>query len=262
MPFTPAHPLAVWPLMRWHRALRLDPICLVIGSMAPDFEYFIHGEQRGNFGHTLLGIPLWGVPVTLILSTVFHAVVKWPLLFVAPRWIAQRAIASVAKPWPGSWTIASLAGLVLSSAIGDMTHLVWDGFTHNDGFGERHFPVLGEIVRVPALGDMVVARVLQYGFSVIGLVAVTLWAWQALRTRPPREIAIAPRLWSRLVFVSWLVAGVAVVMFRVFRVIHATDPGSIVVSAISGLLAGTLCACIVLHTAGLRLRDSAAADPS
>src|SRR3954471_24303541 len=108
MPFTPAHPLAVWPFVRWHRWLRLDATCLAIGAMAPDFEYFIHGQQKGNFGHTLLGIPLWGVPATLILAALFHAIVKWPLLIVAPRWIAQRSIEAAARPWPASFRLAMI----------------------------------------------------------------------------------------------------------------------------------------------------------
>jgi hypothetical protein len=260
MPFTPAHPLAVFPFVHWRRWLHLDATCLVIGSMAPDFEYFIHGEQKGEFGHTLLGIPLWGVPVTLILAAIFHAVVKWPLLVVAPRWIARRSIESAARPWPAKWSVATILTVVISAAIGDVSHIVWDGFTHANGFGERNFPTLGTMVHVPGLGDMVIFRVLQYVFSVIGLFAVVIWALLSLRRRTPRDLAPMPRLWPRVIFYGITIAGVALVMLRALRILHATDPGSVVVSAISGMLAGTLVATVLLHARGLALEQSFKAD--
>ena len=97
MPFTASHPMAVLPVVG---RLRLDTTCLVIGAMAPDFEYFMNGRLLGSFGHTLIGIAAWGVPVTLISALVFHAILKWPLLAVAPRWFARRAASFAARPRP------------------------------------------------------------------------------------------------------------------------------------------------------------------
>lgn len=257
MPFTPAHPLAILPVARWRH---LDATCLVFGSMAPDFEYFMHGHQRGHFGHTLLGVALWGVPVTLILAAVFHGVVKWPLVLAAPSWVAKRVAAAAARPWPAKWSVGTIATLVISAALGDLTHIVWDGFTHANGWGERHFPALGDFVAVPVLGNMVVFRVLQYGFSVLGLLVLAWYLLRHLRRTPPIEIPTARRSVPRLVFAIAIAAGVALVMYRALHLLHVRDPGSIVVSFISGVLAGTLVASSIVSVRARQFREAASAD--
>src|ERR1700689_299366 len=133
MPFTFSHPMAVLPVLRvrW-----LDATCLVIGAMAPDFDYFIHGEQSGNFGHTLLGVAVFGVPITLIAAALFHGLVRDALLLVAPVTIARRGAIVARSP------AAPMIALVTSAVIGNLTHLAWDGFTHDRGWGVRWFPRL------------------------------------------------------------------------------------------------------------------------
>ena len=66
MPFTVAHVAAVLPAVRWAR--RLEPSCLVIGSMSPDFEYFVRGEQVSTISHTFVGLFAWCLPATLVLT--------------------------------------------------------------------------------------------------------------------------------------------------------------------------------------------------
>ena len=96
VPFTAAHPMAVLPLIG---RLRLDPTCLVIGSMAPDFEYFVRAGQMSTISHTWLGLVAWNLPVTLILAFAFHYLIKWPLVLIAPSPIARRAAVLASRPW-------------------------------------------------------------------------------------------------------------------------------------------------------------------
>jgi hypothetical protein len=63
MPFTFAHPVVVLPLGKiWGKLFSLTG--LVLGSMAPDFIYFIHFRPDSGYGHCiqgffLLNLPLW-----------------------------------------------------------------------------------------------------------------------------------------------------------------------------------------------------------
>ena len=240
--------MAVLPLLRRRG---LDATCLVIGAMAPDFQYFVHGQERGEFGHTLLGVWLWGVPVTLVVALLFHAFVKYPLWLVAPRAIAQRTAREAIAPWPARWSIGVAASLVASAAIGNYTHLAWDGLTHAAGWGEHLFPrQLDRWVTIPVVGGrMIVYRVLQYVSSLIGLAGVAWYAVFALARRPVVEIE-RRTAGPRLVFAACLAAGVAVLVARAVVILHATDPGSIVVAACSGLLAGTLVGSALVRAGG------------
>lgn len=57
MPFTLAHPAAVLPFWR----SRLHFPALLLGSVAPDFGYFLAGRPVSGAGHTLWGCGGWAV---------------------------------------------------------------------------------------------------------------------------------------------------------------------------------------------------------
>jgi hypothetical protein len=249
VPFTPAHVIAVVPAMRWHRALRLDPTCLVIGSMAPDFEYFTRGEMAGQFGHSFVGILAWGVPVTLVLAALHHALVKWPVLLAAPA----RLTPLLGGP-PPALSVPALASMVVSAALGDLTHVLWDGATHATGVFVTRIPALSVPYTVPVLGEMPLHRIVQHASTVVGLVVLTWVFARALRRAGPvREIGLS-RARARIAFTACIATGVALTLYRSHRM-HIVDPGSLIVAGISGLLAGTIVASVLARADGRRYRD-------
>ena len=247
--------MAVLPLLRRRgpRLVRsLDPTCLVIGAMAPDFEYFIHGvEQGGDFGHTQLGVWAWGVPVTLLVAVLFHYVVKQALWQIAPEKLARRTARAATASWPARWSVATIAMLVASAAIGNYTHLAWDGLTHAAGWAERLWPHrMDHWVRLPIIGyRMIFYRVLQYVSSVIGLAVLAWYSARTLARVQPVEVERRTR-GPRIVFAGCVLAGIAVLTVRGVVILHAVDPGNLVVAPLSGLLAGTLVASAIVRARG------------
>ena len=249
MPFTPAHVMAVIPALSWQRALRLDPTCLVIGSMAPDFEYFLRGEQAGQFAHTFVGIVGWGVPVTLVLAALYHAVVKWPVLLAAPA-----RLTSVLGGPPPPLSVPTIASMAVSAALGDLTHVLWDGATHATGVFVTRIPALTVRYTVPVIGEMPLHRIVQHTSTLVGLVGLMWVLARALRrTGPPRELAIS-RARTRIAFAACIATGMALTLYRSHRM-HIVDPGSLIVAMISGLLAGTIVASALARADGRRYRD-------
>jgi Domain of unknown function (DUF4184) len=253
MPFTAAHPMAVLPLLRWRRRLGLDATCLVIGSLVPDFEYFVRAEQISTISHTLRGLWRWDLPATLILAALVHLVMKWPMLLVAPPAVTRRVIAAVGAPWRARWGAAAVASCFASAVIGSATHLAWDSLTHAHGWGPRHVHALTTPLPVPLLGTMVVHRVLQHTSTVVGLVVLTVVVVRALRRAAPVAVPPLPRTAA-----CWLVAGcmtvAAVLTTARLVVIHRTDLGDLIVAVIAGVLAGALLASAILFGPGRRLQ--------
>lgn len=239
MPFTGAHPLAVAPLL-YVRRLPLDPTCLVIGTMAPDFEYFARVKLVSTIGHTLAGIALWCVPVTLLCAWLFHRVVKWPALRVAPAPIARRLAAFAERPWMPAWTARAIAILVVSAALGAATHLAWDGITHANMWGPRMFPWLKTPYELPVVGTMVLHRILQHGCTVVGLALLAVMVAHALRRVEPVDVETG----GRVAFVACVALASAGAYAKILRN-HETDIGSLVVGAVCGLLYGALLAGII-----------------
>lgn len=130
MPFTLSHPAAVVPLWIFFRRLPLS--ALVIGSLSPDFEYLVRLAPRGNHGHTPLGLFTFCLPSSLLVLFVFEALVRGPmanLLSLPPRFAARPSFTL-------RWTGRACVAIVLGAA----THLLWDGFTHGDGWMAAAIP--------------------------------------------------------------------------------------------------------------------------
>jgi hypothetical protein len=251
MPFTGAHPMAVLPLLRWRRTLGLDATCLVIGSMAPDVEYFVRGGSLGVISHTARGLVAWNLPVTLILGALLHAIVKWPLLLVAPAAISSRAVALVGGPWRERWGLAAVASCAISAVLGAASHIAWDSFTHADKWGTEHVRALTARVTVPLYGTTAVHRVLQYVSTVVGLIVLTVVVVRALRRAPARAIPALPRIRARIGFALGIAAGSALAFARIAAVDHL-DINTLVINAIDGVLGGVLVASALLYRAGRR----------
>src|SRR6185437_3635129 len=120
MPFTPAHAAAVIPFQR----TRLIPSALVIGCFSPDFEYFLRLAPKGGFGHTLAGLFLFDLPVSLLVLWLFHAYAKEPILTWLPAGVHRRLPSSTALS--SMRNACGIALISISILIGAATHLLWD----------------------------------------------------------------------------------------------------------------------------------------
>ena len=162
MPLTLSHPAAIVPFARQ----RLVLSALVVGSLSPDFPYFINLVPRGEFGHTPAGVFLLCLPLGLLALWIFQRLMKWPLLSLLPQgW--QERLARPARDF--TFRPMSRQLLIVSSLlIGAATHLCWDGFTHRDGWAVNWLPSLTH----PAMGlgsrSIPVYQLLQHSSTVIG----------------------------------------------------------------------------------------------
>jgi hypothetical protein len=158
---------------------------LVVGSLAPDFRYFLNLAPRSHFGHSFKGIFIVCLPVGLAVLWVFQQVMKLPLISLAPRSHQQRLVA-LAKPfaWRGTGRFALI---VASLLLGSVSHLAWDAFTHDRGLVVRNIPDM----RVP-LEEFGTHRplynLLQHGSSILGLLILVFWYWRWFKRTPPQPV--------------------------------------------------------------------------
>ncbi|MDQ0059758.1 DUF4184 family protein [Paenibacillus harenae] len=162
MPFTLAHPLYAVPLRRLVPSLSISG--LVLGSMAPDMEYFVAMQPYRSIGHSFIGFLAIGLPLSIVIAIAFHCVIAPRLhtfmpviggfnLFVQQQLLPRR----LAKK-------ADWAFFVLSLWIGFMTHVFVDHFTHSGGWFVQRMPALQGIVA----GEPV-HHWLQHSLSALGL---------------------------------------------------------------------------------------------
>lgn len=181
MPFTPAHAAAALPFRRVG-ALPFD--ALVVGTMVPDLPLFVSFAPNYAWTHSrIFSVPVclpWGIGLFLLARFAWASTV-WLL----PEWwrsrVPERAPALRNTHW----------GMVCAAlALGVITHVLWDSFTHEERWGVHLLPLLSR-TWVPAtpIGPLPGFKVLQYGSSVLGLALIARATRAALLRRAPHAVA-------------------------------------------------------------------------
>ena len=89
MPFTFSHPAIVLPLTFLPRQW-FSLTGLVIGSLIPDFEYFLRMRIKSTYSHTIDGLFWFDLPLGLLLAFIFHNTVRNRLYDNLPTFLKSR----------------------------------------------------------------------------------------------------------------------------------------------------------------------------
>ncbi|MGW1156669.1 DUF4184 family protein [Streptomyces sp. NPDC002519] len=186
MPFTLSHAAAVLPAVRGDGSGRgrLVPSVLVAGSFAPDMTYVAASAVSGamDFGavtHSVAGVFTVDVLIAWALVGAW-LVLREPVVALLPRAAQGRVAALVRCGTPRrKISFPLLVRWYVSAALGALTHVVWDAFTHLDRWGMRLFPVLGR----PFAGTPLYTYA-QYGSSVVAAVVIAVFLTVLLRRMP------------------------------------------------------------------------------
>jgi Domain of unknown function (DUF4184) len=182
LPFTLSHPAAIIPFAR----LRFVLSALVIGSLSPDFIYFVNLAPQGQFGHTLPGVFLFCLPVGLLVLLIFHSLLKWPIFSLMPLVLQERLIGPAR-----SFTVLPIARtllIVVSLLIGVFTHIIWDGFTHEYGWAVARLGFLSHPIIEIGSRTIPLFKLLQHSSTVIGGGLLLLCFIHWIRQAPCDEV--------------------------------------------------------------------------
>ena len=140
MPSTFIHPLAVLPFSRLCPA-PLNFAALVIGSMSPDFGYYLHQFPTARFAHTIVGTLTVCLPSGLVALALFY-LLRQPLCFILPQPHrgALMPLAAVRPSLSGRSFLSAAASILL----GAWTHTIWDSFTHDGAWSVERLSFLRE----------------------------------------------------------------------------------------------------------------------
>ena len=207
MPFTFSHPAIVLPLCRlspkWFSVTGL-----VAGSLTPDFEYFLRMRIHGEYAHTLPGIFVFCLPVGLILTFLFHNLVRNSLLVSLPAFLRSRMIDFTTFNWNHffrkRWYVV-VASIILSAA----SHIFWDGFTHADGYFVQVFPALAGNAHLFGL-QVEVYRLLQHLSTLVGGIAILLVILSLPRRALNDTLAGRWKYWTTLIALAVIVFAIAI----------------------------------------------------
>jgi len=228
MPFTFAHPAIVLPFLRMkYRWLSISG--LVIGSLTPDFEYFIRMKLQGRYSHSIQGMFLLDLPIAFIIAVIFHQLVKRPVIDNLPVYFYGRLIPLKDFNFP-MYLRKHYWSFLICLLVGIGSHIFWDSFTHAREFFVKRIDVLSTPIVIDGL-QAPLFRYLQHLSTLFGgIVIVLVFHWS------PNQIIETKPSWR-----FWFIALLAAVVAFGLRALMPFDYfGDIVVSIISSMLIGLI----------------------
>jgi hypothetical protein len=233
MPFTFAHPLYAAPL----KLLKPQYISLtgiILGSMAPDFEYFIALEPFRRIGHSNEGLFLLAIPLSLLLAFIFHNLIKIPLTDNLPALFnLDEKAHGIIQEWKLD-NIRSWIVFIVSVMIGFYSHVLLDAFTHKSGL----FVTRSTFLQVYIMG-IPIYKFLQHTLSIVGITLEGVIVLRMLNKYP--AISDYVRVKRRVKTRYWAVVFLGTITTIALKFIFSSSAniiGILVVSSISGFFIG------------------------
>ena len=210
---------------------------LIVGSIAPDFEYFLRMRIKSEYSHTLLGAIWFCLPVSILISFLFHDLIKKEFLDNLPIYFKRRFTSLLNLDW-NTYFKNNWYTVVISILIGVFSHILWDGFTHQTGYFVTQFEFLrSELIVFPLW------KVLQHLSTLIGFLII----FYSIHTSPINYKAknnIHVDFWIMLFFFF-----LSTMAFRWKLNLQLHEYGNIIVSIISSLLVSLIITTFLLKFA-------------
>ncbi|WP_343616291.1 DUF4184 family protein [Flavobacterium sp.] len=238
MPFTFSHPAIVLSLKylpnKWFSLTGL-----VIGSVTPDFEYFIRMRVQSNYSHTIGGIFWFDLPLGLLLCFIFHNIVKNPLFQNLPNFFQARVLTFTQFNWNHffrrNWII-----VLFSILIGIGSHLLWDSFTHDHGYFVNRISFLKESILL-FNHKILVLKLAQHTSTILGGIVI-LHSFLKLPETITDLFKINRNYWITLALIAFLI-----LILRFAAGLGFKEYGHIIVSIISSIFISSIVAPLLLN---------------
>ncbi|MCV2484109.1 DUF4184 family protein [Flavobacterium sp. SH_e] len=171
MPFTFSHPAIILPLKYLSKSW-FSTTALIIGSLTPDFEYFLRMKVKSDYSHTFAGIFWFDLPLALLLTFIFHNIIRNLLFRNLPSFIQNRVLIFTDFNWnlyfKKKWFI-----VLISLIIGIVSHLFWDAFTHNHGYFVNEIAILRNTISVFGI-EIPIWKIAQHSSTFIGSIIIII----------------------------------------------------------------------------------------
>ena len=232
MPFTFSHPAIVLPLTFLPRQW-FSLTGLVIGSLTPDFEYFLRMRIESNYSHTIDGLFWFDLPLGLLLAFIFHKIVRDSLFDNLPTILKSRFSAFKKFDWKRhfkqNWLVVTISIL-----IGAASHIFWDSFTHDHGYFVQTIPALQN--SFDFLGRQIpILKILQHSSTLLGGLVIA-FAIYKLPTNKTENENIHLKYWAILAGLT-----LTIISIRLLIGLDYKQYGNVIVTAISaGLISLTI----------------------
>ncbi|WP_242849743.1 DUF4184 family protein [Clostridium novyi] len=206
VPFTFAHPAIVIPFNK-QIPKYFNITALILGSMAPDFEYFLRFKPIGEMGHTSLGVFYFDLPTVFIMAFLWNYIIKKTFILSLPHPFDKKLSYFVDKK-SNVINIKYLIIFVFSALLGVYSHILWDAFTHKTGFFVTRIALLSNNIKIMNF-KIPIYKILQHGSTLIATIYIIIYIFSIMRYNPKKvdyfRKSTKILYWSFIIFMTLLI---------------------------------------------------------
>lgn len=233
MPFTLAHPAVVI----FSKNKNFNLLGLILGSMAPDFIYFLLFNPSSNLGHTLSGFVILNLPICFLLNYLILKFIKNPFIINLPSKICNYYTYLINYNFNFKST-KDIFIFTYSCIVGMLTHIIWDAFTHKTGYFVVNINLLKESIHI--LGYQVpFFKLLQHGSTLLGFFVILYYFYTIRRYSNKYIRSNKFQYHLTAISIQILIIILSYLIFKNFGI------GRFVVTFINGLFLGYLTSSII-----------------
>lgn len=233
MPFTLAHPAVVI----FSKNKNFNLLGLILGSMAPDFIYFLLFNPSSNLGHTILGFVIFNLPICFLLNYLILKFIKNPFIINLPSKICNYYTYLIHYDFNFKST-KDIFVFTYSCIVGMLTHILWDAFTHKTGYFVVNINLLKESIHI--LGYQVpFFKLLQHGSTLLGFFVILYYFYTIRRYSNKYIRSNKFQYHLTAISIQILIIILSYLIFKNFGI------GRFVVTFINGLFLGYLTSSII-----------------
>lgn len=238
MPFTFSHPAIILPLTTTKR-LGLSATGLIIGSITPDFEYFIRMKVQSDYSHSLGGLFWFDLPLGIILCFIYQGIVRNSFIDNSPDFIQKRINKFMSFNWTKYFSLNWFI-VCVSILIGAFSHLLWDSVTHETGYFVERSSLLNSAVQLNGL-TVPMYKIIQHLSSLTGglIIAMTFSMIERSTIRTTHNIA---KYWLMIVSIT-----LTIVLLRLLFGLQFNQYGNLIVTVISAVLIALILTPLILR---------------
>lgn len=183
MPFTLAHPSII--IFCKNRYLNL--MGFILGSMSPDFIYFLCFNPSSNFGHTVLGFIFFNLPLCTLLNFLIFRYVKTIFILSLPNFLLNRYSYLIYSSNKLD-NLKNFFMFIYSTLFGMLTHVFWDAFTHESGFFVNSFPLFFKKSLVLLNHEVPIYKLFQHGSTLIGFLIIIIYFYSIQKSSAKKTL--------------------------------------------------------------------------
>ena len=239
MPLTFSHPALILPAKylpdKW-----VSMTGLIVGSITPDFEYFMRMKVESDYSHTWTGMFWFDMPLALLLTFIYHYIVRNSFICNLPLFLKKRLSRYMDFNWM-NYIKHHFFIVLISLLVGIASHIFWDGFTHRHGDFVKIIPFLRASTTL--LGFQFTNYNLLQNIGSLGGGLLVLYAILKI----PRAADYAK---SRNPVYYWFIVigtGVVAANIRILAGLHYWEYSTVATSTLSGFIAGSIMAPLLLE---------------